>query len=41
MALITKAAGVVWPGVPVVPVLEVGGTDGLLLPASSASTSTA
>jgi acetylornithine deacetylase/succinyl-diaminopimelate desuccinylase-like protein len=28
MALITKAAGTVWPGVPVVPVLEVGGTDG-------------
>ena len=29
MALITKAAGVVWPGVPVVPVLEVGASDGL------------
>lgn len=29
MALITCAAGEVWPGVPVVPVLEVGGTDGL------------
>ena len=29
MALITRAAGVVWPGVPVLPVLEVGGTDGL------------
>lgn len=28
MALITKAAAAVWPGVPVVPVLEVGGTDG-------------
>ena len=28
MALITRAAGAVWPGVPVVPVLEVGGTDG-------------
>ena len=28
MALITKAAGVVWPGVPVMPVLEAGGTDG-------------
>lgn len=29
MALITKASGVVWPGVPVVPVLEVGASDGL------------
>ncbi|MBK5297376.1 MAG: M20/M25/M40 family metallo-hydrolase [Vicinamibacteria bacterium] len=29
MALITRAAGVVWPGVPVVPVLEVGASDGL------------
>lgn len=29
MALITRAAGAVWPGVPVVPVLEAGGTDGL------------
>jgi acetylornithine deacetylase/succinyl-diaminopimelate desuccinylase-like protein len=28
MALITRAAGAVWPGVPVVPVLEVGATDG-------------
>jgi acetylornithine deacetylase/succinyl-diaminopimelate desuccinylase-like protein len=28
MALISRAAGVVWPGVPVLPVLEVGGTDG-------------
>jgi len=28
MALITRAAGAVWPGVPVIPVLEVGGTDG-------------
>ena len=28
MALITRAAGAVRPGVPVVPVLEVGGTDG-------------
>jgi acetylornithine deacetylase/succinyl-diaminopimelate desuccinylase-like protein len=29
MALVTRAAGVVWPGVPVVPVLEVGASDGL------------
>ena len=29
MALITRAAGAVWPGVPVIPVLEVGGTDGV------------
>jgi acetylornithine deacetylase/succinyl-diaminopimelate desuccinylase-like protein len=29
MALITKASGAVWPGVPVVPVLEVGASDGL------------
>ena len=28
MALVTGAANVVWPGVPVIPVLEVGGTDG-------------
>jgi len=28
MALISRAAGAVWPGVPVLPVLEVGGTDG-------------
>jgi acetylornithine deacetylase/succinyl-diaminopimelate desuccinylase-like protein len=28
MATITRAANVVWPGVPVLPVLEVGGTDG-------------
>jgi acetylornithine deacetylase/succinyl-diaminopimelate desuccinylase-like protein len=28
MALITRAAAEVWPGVPVVPVLEAGGTDG-------------
>lgn len=31
MALITKASGIVWPGVPVIPVLEVGGTDGFFL----------
>ena len=29
MALITKASGLVWPGVPVIPVLEVGASDGL------------
>jgi acetylornithine deacetylase/succinyl-diaminopimelate desuccinylase-like protein len=29
MALITRAAGAVWPGVPVVPVFEAGATDGL------------
>ncbi len=28
MALISRAAAAVWPGVPVIPVLEVGGTDG-------------
>ena len=31
MALITKAAETTWPGVPVVPVMEVGATDGLFL----------
>lgn len=31
MALIERAATEVWPGVPVTPVMEVGGTDGLLL----------
>lgn len=29
MALITRASGVVWPAVPVLPMLEVGATDGL------------
>ncbi len=28
MRLVTEAAGKVWPDVPVIPVLEVGGTDG-------------
>lgn len=28
MALVSQAAAAVWPGVPVIPVLEVGGTDG-------------
>jgi acetylornithine deacetylase/succinyl-diaminopimelate desuccinylase-like protein len=31
LGLITKAAEATWPGVPVVPVLEVGATDGLFL----------
>ena len=31
LRLITKASEVTWPGVPVVPVLEVGATDGLFL----------
>ena len=31
MAFIERAAQKVWPGVPVVPVMEVGGTDGLML----------
>jgi acetylornithine deacetylase/succinyl-diaminopimelate desuccinylase-like protein len=31
LALITKASEATWPGVPVVPVLEVGATDGLFL----------
>lgn len=31
MALIGKASAAVWPGVPVIPVLEVGGTDGFFL----------
>jgi len=31
MTLIGQAANVVWPGVPVLPVLEVGGTDGFFL----------
>jgi acetylornithine deacetylase/succinyl-diaminopimelate desuccinylase-like protein len=31
MALVTRAAGVVWPAVPVTPVMEVGGTDGTML----------
>lgn len=31
MALVARAASVVWPGVPVTPVMEVGGTDGTLL----------
>ena len=31
MALVSKAAAVVWPGVPVTPVMEVGGTDGTSL----------
>jgi acetylornithine deacetylase/succinyl-diaminopimelate desuccinylase-like protein len=31
MSLVSRAANVVWPGVPVTPVMEVGGTDGTLL----------
>jgi acetylornithine deacetylase/succinyl-diaminopimelate desuccinylase-like protein len=31
LALITKASEATWPGIPVVPVLEVGATDGLYL----------
>jgi acetylornithine deacetylase/succinyl-diaminopimelate desuccinylase-like protein len=31
LAAIERAAQVVWPGVPVIPVMETGGTDGRLL----------
>jgi acetylornithine deacetylase/succinyl-diaminopimelate desuccinylase-like protein len=31
MAALERVAGAVWPGVPVIPVMETGGTDGRLL----------